>query len=448
MDNNIQTENQQENEENKAPEVNETAEQPAKKPFPKWIIAAACAAVAVIISAVVIFMPKHDNYTVRVVDEVGNPVSSVMVTITDKKGEQKTKMTDDNGLAIFNDVLVGNNSVTLDVAHREIMNLSKITLINNTYSLERKTRDLCAVVRDETKIHEIYGEVPDGEIAYTVGVGSYSLSVLADDRAYVVFYAQSKGVYKVSIKSNNPEATVGFYGIPMFVQADHRADGEYDGKSFELIIQDSATPYVIGVSSPDAAEISLKIERTGDAPFDPNFVEWTEVAVDDSKLVDCNLGGKTLIDVDITKKSLDITVDDDGYYYINGKRAYIRITTPTSYGYYTEDLQFAPVLNGSLALLAGHVDPKVGVNIGGWVYDENGNFVAKYRYNDLIGRYMEHVDGEYGVIPLDEQLAECIKLQGENGGWFDPEKPGYLFGELDKQVNDDISWLFLCMVEV
>ena len=36
MDNNIQTENQQENEENKAPEVNETAEQPAKKPFPKW----------------------------------------------------------------------------------------------------------------------------------------------------------------------------------------------------------------------------------------------------------------------------------------------------------------------------------------------------------------------------------------------------------------------------
>ncbi len=447
MDNNIQAENQQEKEEGRAPEVNEAKEQPAKKPFPKWIIAVACAAVAVIFLNCCNGMPKHDNYTVRVVDEVGNPVSSVMVTVTDENGVEKTKMTDDNGLAIFNDVLVGNNTVTLDVSHREIMNLSEITLINTTYSLKRKTRDLCAVVRDETKIHEIYGEVSDGEIAYAVGVGSYNISVLADDRFYVVFYAQSKGVYTVSIKSNNPEATVGFYGIPMFVQSNHRADGEYDGKSFELIIQDSATPYVIGVSSPDAAEISLKIERTDDAPFDPNFVDWTVVEADESKLVDCYLGDKKLDDVDITKESLEITVDDEGYYYIDGKQVYVRITTTTNYGYYTDDLKFALVLPGSLALIAGHVDLNVGGTLGGYVYDENGNFVAKYSYNEMIAQYMECVDDTYGVVPLNNQLAECIKIMGETSGWFNPDNPGYLFGKLDVKVNNDISWLFLCMVE-
>ncbi len=446
MDNNIQKENEQPNEEVQVNNAQNGLEQSPKKPFTKWIIAAGAAVVAIVIAAVVIFIPRHDDFTVKVVDEVGNPISSVMVTVTDKKGAQKTKMTDENGLAQFTEVLVGKNTVTLDVSHREIMNLSKLTLINSTYTLEKKARELCAVVRDDTKIMEIYGAVEDNTIAYGVVAGAYEIVTEAGKTSYVVFKPQQPGIYKISFSSTDNDMTIGYYGIPMFVQSSHCGALDYDGKSsFELIIQDPNTPYVIGANSVNGDNCSLIIERIAEAPFDPNYVEWTEVEVDESKLVHCDLNGKTLVDVDIAKNSLDLTLGDDGYYYISGKRVYIRITTPTTYGYNTDDLQFAPVLNGSLALLAGHVDANVGVNLGGHVYDENGNFVAKYKYNEIIGRYMEYVDDEYGVVPLDEQLAQCILLHGESNGWFDPARPGYLFGELD--VNDEISWLFLCMVE-
>ena len=49
------------------------------------------------------------------------------------------------------------------------------------------------------------------------------------------------------------------------------------------------------------------------------------------------------------------------------------------------------------------------------------------------------------MVQLNAELAECIKLHGESNGWFNPDSHGYLFGNIE--VNDDISWLFLCMVE-
>ena len=191
---------------------------------------------------------------------------------------------------------------------------------------------------------------------------------------------------------------------------------------------------------------NLTIERTDDAPFDPNYADWVEVTAN-GPFNNCNTTGKTLVDVDISADNFNITLGSDGYYYTDdGKAVYLRLTSAPNHSYMDDDFNIHPVFGGTLALIAGLVEGQdVGNNIGGYVYDEEGNFLNKYRYNQMIETYLEYVDTNYGVVQLNEELAECIKLHGESSGWYNPDGYGYLFENIE--VNDDISWLFLCMVE-
>ena len=67
------------------------------------------------------------------------------------------------------------------------------------------------------------------------------------------------------------------------------------------------------------------------------------------------------------------------------------------------------------------------MNIGGYIYDENGDFVDKLNYNLMIEEYMKYCDSKYGVIPLTEELAECMKLHGTSTGWWNSSAGNYLF---------------------
>lgn len=494
----------------------------------------------------------YKDYTVTVVDGLGNPMSNVIVNFKNEAGESKMRVTEKDGIATYKNAPAGNYTVAIEQGYSDAI------ILQSEYGLTKDVTDVKVIVRDSKKTVDIYGDIPAGSFAYKVsngennivaeqgntvyyvftpsvtGIYSFSLSsdsdaavayygdhnaiqssamstdksfdngfeliitntelsyvigvssdnaataqlvidrigdtpielfgavpdrtfaqsiavgthtteTMADQAVYFVFNARSSGVYKVSVTSDDDGMTVGYYGIPMFVQSTHRGDGEYDGKSFELIIQDPSTPYVLGINATKDTTASLTVERIGDAPFDPMYAEWVEVeAVGPLNKFDTT--DKTLVDVDITSYDLSVSLGDDGYYYTNdGKLIYIRITTTTSYSSVDENFQLVPILSGSLALLAGHVDDKVGINVGGYVYDENGNYVNKYRYNNMIKTYMDYVDGKYGVVALTEELANCIKHHGESNGWWNADSNGYIFNGID--INPDNAWLFLCMVE-
>ena len=87
----------------------------------------------------------------------------------------------------------------------------------------------------------------------------------------------------------------------------------------------------------------------------------------------------------------------------------------------------------------------MGMNIGGYIYDGEGNFVCKKRCNEVIKTYMDYVDDTYGVVPLTEELAECIKLFGDSKGWWDNGSSGYMFDGIP--VNAENAWLIFCMAE-
>lgn len=381
----------------------------------------------------------YQDYTVKVADGLGIPVSDVIVTFKNDAGEEKMRVTDKDGMASYKNAPAGNYTVLIKQGY------SDVEIIQSEYRLSKDITSVNVTVRNPKIISEIYGAVPDNTLAYGVGVGEYNPVCSLDERTFFVFNARAAGVYRISIETDDANATVGYYGLPMFVQQEHCGEGEYDGRSFDIVIQDPATPYVLGISLTEQLPVSLNIERTGDAPFDPNYAEWITVqATADIEKLDFE--GKTLVNLEIEGDKIDITLGDDGHYYTaDGKKVYIRITTISPYGYTNENFEYVHVLGGSLAFLAGYVDQNVGGNIGGYVYDDNGNFLAKYSYNEMIKTYMDNADAKYGVVALTEELVECLMLHGESNGWFDPDSPTYLFRNVD--INPENAWLFLCMVE-
>lgn len=381
--------------------------------------------------------PTYADYTVTIVDSLGNPIPEVIVKFVNSNNESKTRITGKDGLATLSNVLVGDYTVYIE------QGFSSAVITNGRFEMTNGKTNLRLVLRDADKTMDIYGDLPDGSYAASITVGKFSVPV--SGTSYFVFNAQKSGIYKISI-SEDSNATVGYYGIPLFVQANHCGEGEYNGKSFELIIQDTMTPYVIGLKSNSDTNVNLTVERIADAPVDPMYAPWTEIGASAATFDKCDFTGKTLVDVDINDSEFKAILGEDGFYYTaDGKPIYIRITTTSSYGKLDSSMQFVPVVGGSLALMAGFVDENTAVNIGGYVYDEQGNFVNKYSYNGMIKSYMELADSTYGVVPLTAELAECIKIHGESNGWFKTTSPGYLFDGIP--VVNENAWLFLCMVE-
>lgn len=381
--------------------------------------------------------PTYANYTVTVVDGVGTPVANVMVKFTGEDGTTKTKVTGKDGVALLKNALVGDYDVKLE------QGLSTVEIVKADYKLTENNKEITAVVRDVEKTMDIYGAVDEGTYAYTVSAGEYDIPGESGKSSYFVFYAFTTGIYRFSFTSPDNKMTIGYYGMPLYIQGTHVGDGAYDEKCFEIVVQDTATPYVIGLNFVTGADATLKIERVSDAPFDPSYAPWTEIHAPQN-VEKCDTTGKVLESVDIADNTLTVTLGDDGCYYTNtGKKVYVRVTSDVEYGNTVEG-KFVPIV-GSLAFLAGFVDQNIGGNVGGYIYDKDGNFVDKKQYNSMIKTYMEYVDDTYGVVELTEDFVECIKLHGESCGWWTDSGVGSIFNGI--MVYPDNAWLIYCMVE-
>ncbi len=378
---------------------------------------------------------KYATYTVTVIDEIGKPVSNVMLKYTNSNGETKTAVSDKDGKATLKNALV-NGTVKPE------QGFSEAVILTSEYKLPEDSTSLRVIVRDSSKANQIYGAVEEETYAYPIGSGSHVIPASAGKTTYLIFNASSAGVYKFSFTSADADMTIGYYGNPMIVQPEHLAEGAYDGKSFELIIRDLSTPYVIGLNCINSADATVVIERIGDAPFDPTF-DVPEVNVTaKGEISPFTLpAGAVLKDFNVIAQNISVTLADDGYYYTaDGKKVYLRID---SVGDYTD---FINVPFASLATMAGFEGYQMGGtsggNIGGYIFDEEGNYVEKRIYNSMLESYWEKCDPTTGVYPLTEELAEAIKVHGDNAGWWDTENQGtYIF---KVPVNPETAWLFLC----
>ena len=269
--------------------------------------------------------------------------------------------------------------------------------------------------------------------AYHVSAGCTWLELTVDERNYFLFTPVQAGTYDIYLESG--EGTVGYYGSPYFVQ-DATAAEVVDGKltisvSASMIgTNDTGTSvFVLGVDAKSDKAV-LAVERTGDAQKTVSDEPWTPYVTTHTPTPYTLPAGSKLTYVDIFKGKTEdykLVMGNDGFYHLgtaDGPLMYINL------GKEAPNLSLQIMIQGDG--LAG------GAPMRKYFYDENGEFLKKEDYTEIVVSYIENADQEYMVYPLTADMEYILKNGG--AGWWDATHPNYIFDG----CNPEIGWLFAC----
>ena len=267
--------------------------------------------------------------------------------------------------------------------------------------------------------------------AATVGEGLTYIPYNSGDYTYVIFTPTRPGMYAFSCEGE--DAAVSYHGSPINGFETALADPE------EGVITLPITAGSVGDTPDTTAQFVFRLEgtgsgcmfhvtRTGDVPRSPYDEPWVVPTASAEALKPYE--GATdgiLTDLDVTNPALTVVKGEDGYYHLgdaNGPVVFLRLSSANPYM-----ADFKTICDTT--------------RICAYLYDENGNFVQRESYNEIILEY-ETVANEDGVVPLDDQLIYVIKTAGNFMGWWNFSDNLDIFG--DKIVDPAIAWLFACAV--
>lgn len=271
--------------------------------------------------------------------------------------------------------------------------------------------------------------------AYSVESGSTYVELVPGDRTYFLFAPTQAGTYKVT--TSDAAAAVGYYGAPHFVQSESVA--EVVDNAFTISISagmvgtgDTGTAVlVIGVDSAELESCMLSIERIGEAEHTISDEPWTEYATThtpEAFSLKLEAGQKlTYVNIEGNTEDYQVVLGEDGFYHMgtaDGPVVYVNL------GKDAPHISFQVIIQGD--------GPMGGAPIRKYFYDENGEFVKKEDYTDILVSYFECMDKTYNLYPLTEDLKYIIQNGGE--GWWDISSPDYIL----EGCNPEIAWLFAC----
>ncbi len=391
---------------------------------------------------------EETSYSITVVSE-NKPMKDVFITVY-KNGEQKGfYVTDENGVASFSlpadEYTFTVISYTAEIEYDE----SECVLTPENTSV---TLTLYSKLTEST---EIFGNVErDNTYAYHISSGKhYNVSFSPAVKTYFIFRAERTGIYKIHVSSDT-EVFLGYYGGPSYVLGDDitNSDCRIDGATILIDIAPSnissdgkeATPYVIaikGVSSSGSGV--LQVERIGEHETELTDLPWETYGADVFPELYCpeesKLLGYTLVDFDVTQTGLKIVFnEDDGLYHFmtaDGPVVLMKIDIATKY-------------LDAISVMCG---PQ---HFGCYIFDEDGAFVSKTTYHEMMLRYIEASkieEGGIGVYPLDKHLYTAWTSLGKAWGWWDlsASSSTHIFGDDKELIAPDSAWMFaFCYAEI
>ena len=370
------------------------------------------------------------SYEVTVLDGQGNPMTSGVVVKFMKDGEQVAmQKTNDKGVAVKE---LEKGDYTVELMFTDANQSGYYDEAAATLSADKTKLELSLVNKLGTAgIDLVVGG--DTYTAYNVDAGSTYVPVKKDVRNYFIFTPTKGGNYEFRVNDN--AITIGYYGGPFFVQTESAV--EVIDNVVTLSISDSSLggSYVIGLDGlEEDAEAILGIIRIGDPTETIADKPWTPYNTTHTPSpYTLNLNGKSLKYIDITGKTEDATIiynETDGYYHFgtaDGPIVLVHLGKKAPY------VSLQTVIEGDG--LGG------GAPIREYFFDEDGNFVKKEDYTDILRTYFENLDKDTGVYPLTKDLEYIIK----NGchGWWEKDDPDFIFTD----CNPEIGWMFaLCYV--
>ncbi len=375
------------------------------------------------------------EYSVYAVDGNGNPIANIIVQISGKD-YSGMKTTSAKGVAKFT-AKKGEYTIKFVAPGKDYYyDTEKCTLTESvtsvTVALLEKAKVTGSVNAYSTKLDD-YKEFP----AYEINEGMLFAPLSAGEMTYYIFVPLRSGTFEVTVSADT-DVELGYYGMPIYVHQYSLFDVTEGKLVFEIhnyhigSTKDTTSSYVIGVKTVDGDDGNciLSVTRTGDAPWSVEDEPWQVPKADEKYLVKYEgESGKTLKDIDILSNPVIVFNETDGYYHYgseNGPLVLVRLDSDAKY------------LNASL------IDICNTSTFGIYVYNKDGSFAYKERYNELLLEYKEICDAN-GVCPLNKQLAEIIKAFGEHKGWWKAAAaPTYIFGSAPAYKYPDIAWLFCC----
>lgn len=371
------------------------------------------------------------EYTLRIVDGSGNPITDGLVTAYSGEDNVGMKRIGDTGTVVFT-LAPGTYTLGFDNVPEDLAYDPAAAVFTET------VRELEVVFYNKAAPAQTIFATPfadeEGREYETLGVtaGVYFVDLIPGEMNYFVFTPSRDGNYRVSVKASSA-VDVGSYGIPMFVLQNKNI--EMDGDTFLMKIRPSyigddnneTTQFVIGIHG-DADSCVLSILRESDYVKTPDDEIWLDVSPT-VKLESFSIpyDNYSITDLDITSSDLKIVYNEsDGYYHhmtADGPVVLMRVGSASKY----------------LAALTDICDV---TRFGAYIYDENGNFNRKESYNALVSAYAAVSDEKSGLYPLTDDLIYVIKQVGEYNKWWDFSGERHIFGESAPTVVVSNAYLF------
>ncbi len=375
-----------------------------------------------------------DGYKVKVVDGTGNPYTSGVI-VRFLKGTEQVAMQkiDENGVA---QKALEKGDYTVELMFTDDAEKYHYEKEGLTLSAEKTELEIVLYYTAAAETQTLFAQGKDYE-AHKVSIGSTYVGLTAGDRSYFLFTPTEGGTYQFSAEGEGVQ--IGYYGAPHFVQ-DNNAAEDLKDNTFTLSISEDmigaegtgTSVLVVGIDSESATKGVLNIARIGDPAWTVHDEPWTEyVCKNEIKPFTLDIkDGQKLSYIDIRGKADDYKVvfnETDGYYHLNdenGPVIYINL------GKGAPNVSLEVVIKGDGA--AG------GAPIRHYFYDENGEFIKKEEYTDILVKYFDNMDKDYKVYPLTEDLVYIIT--NACSGWWTSDSPDYIF----EGCNPELGWLFAC----
>ena len=283
--------------------------------------------------------------------------------------------------------------------------------------------------------------------AYGVAPGSTYVPLTAGDRTYVLFTPSQSGIYQLSVTDD--AAQLGYYGAPHFVQSQNLKDLE-DGKLSLTVTnsnisagQTGTSRFVIGLDAKDATEGALlNIQRIGDVPWTVEDEPWTDYQAKREITAYTLPEGVELRYFDVTAPSIAYKLvfnETDRCYHLGsaqGSPVFVQLDQEV-YGISMKNMVGENIYQDGVLMQSGSAPFR-------YMYNNGQEDFFKEDYTDVMREYVTNRDQANGVYPLTEDLYYMLSKGVEFMGWCDPQNANYRFTEIPG-VNNEISWLFLCM---
>ncbi len=391
------------------------------------------------------------KYTVNLVNPIGEPcglADGVAVRFLKADGSSAgMAMTDDAGVATKT-LEAGDYTVQLQFTNPAV-----------SYGYDAEGLTLSATKTELTV--EMYNElnpalqtelyVPESDtpvITHYISEGHTKVELVPGVRNYFIFIPNRTGFFEFSFTGDITK--INLYGMPQNVLG-HGAMQADDFTSEYVFTYNmhygyfgedgGAQNFVLGI---DAGENTtggmINILRQGEYIVTPDIAPWIpyEPTI---PLVKYDLpAGAVYADFDMNQSYELVLNPEDNFYHLgtaDGPLVLMRLGSKADDGcrFRLETFQ---------SLLAN--TPEI---LGVYNYDENGEFVNKTGYVEMLQAYMAVMDEPSGLHPLTEDIKIALQDMGAFKGWWDITKTGsYLFVDENGEniiVNPETAWLFNCV---